>query len=68
MVLSWARYYQDILSSIGTVVHEKKLDIPRVVNEESLVAGGHHVARLLVVAVTDLYPNQSVLYRLCLNP
>jgi hypothetical protein len=29
-------------------VHKEKVDISGVVNEECLVAGGHHVASLLV--------------------
>jgi hypothetical protein len=34
-------------------VHEKELNVLGVVDEESLVAGGHHVAGLLVGTVTD---------------
>jgi hypothetical protein len=34
-------------------VHEEELDVLGVVDEESLVAGGHHVAGLLVGSVTD---------------
>jgi hypothetical protein len=34
-------------------VHEEELDVLGVVDEESLVAGGHHVAGLLVGTVTD---------------
>jgi hypothetical protein len=35
-------------------VHEQQLDVLGVVDEESLVAGGHHVLGLLVATVTDL--------------
>jgi hypothetical protein len=34
-------------------VHEEELNVLGVVDEESLVAGGHHVAGLLVGTVTD---------------
>ena len=44
----------NVLSSIGLVVHEEELDILDVADEESLVAGGHHVAGLLVGAIADL--------------
>jgi hypothetical protein len=44
----------DILSSEGAVVHQEELDVLGVVDEESLVAGGHHVTGLLVGSVTDL--------------
>jgi hypothetical protein len=37
-----------VLSSEGFVVHKEKVDIADVVDEESLVAGGHHVAGLSV--------------------
>ena len=53
----------DILGSVGAVVHQEELDILGVVDEESLVAGGHHVTGLLVGAVTDLISNASVLIR-----
>lgn len=43
----------NVLSSVGAVVHEEELNVLGVVNEESLVAGGHHVAGLLVGTVTD---------------
>jgi hypothetical protein len=46
----------DILSGVGAVVHQEELNVLGVVNEESLVAGGHHVAGLLVGAITDLGP------------
>ena len=44
----------DILSGVGTVVHEQKLNVPGVVDEEGLVARGHHVLGLLVGTVSDL--------------
>ena len=50
----------DVLSSVGAVVHEEELDVLNVVNEESLVAGGHHVLSLLVATVTDLFRYQLV--------
>lgn len=43
----------NVLSSVGAVVHEEELDVLGVVDEESLVAGGHHVAGLLVGTETD---------------
>jgi hypothetical protein len=41
------------LSGVGAVVHEQKLNVPGVVDEEGLVARGHHVLGLLVGAVSD---------------
>jgi hypothetical protein len=35
-------------------VHQEELNVLGVVDEESLVAGGHHVTGLLVGAVADL--------------
>lgn len=35
-------------------MHEEEVEVTDVVDEESLVAGGHHVAGLLVAAVADL--------------
>lgn len=35
-------------------MHQEELDVLGVVNKEGLVAGGHHVAGLLVAAVADL--------------
>ena len=43
-----------VLSGVGAVVHEEKVELADVVDEESLVAGRHHVAGLLVGTVTDL--------------
>jgi hypothetical protein len=39
---------------VRSVVHEKELQISQVIDDESLVAGGHHVAGLLVGAIADL--------------
>jgi hypothetical protein len=39
----------------GLVVHEEEVDVTGVVDEEGLVAGGHHVAGLLVGTVANLY-------------
>jgi hypothetical protein len=36
-------------------VHEKEINISGIVDEESFVAGGHHMASLLVGAETNLY-------------
>ena len=38
----------DVLCGEGLVMHKEEVDIAGVVDEESLVAGGHHVASLLV--------------------
>jgi len=43
-----------LLCGIGLVVHEEKINVAGVVDEECLVAGGHHVAGLLVGAKTNL--------------
>lgn len=45
---------KNALSSVSAVVHEEEINVLSVVNEESLVAGGHHVSGLLVATVTDL--------------
>lgn len=44
---------RNALSSVSPVVHEEEINVLGVVNEESLVAGGHHVAGLLVGTETD---------------
>lgn len=44
-----------LLGSVGLVVHEEEVHVADVVDEEGLVAGRHHVAGLLVAAVSDLY-------------
>ena len=38
----------NVLCGECLIVHEEEIDIASVVDEESLVAGGHHVASLLV--------------------
>lgn len=46
----------------GLVVHEEEVDITGVVDKEGLVAGGHHVAGLLVGTIANLYVSlESVL-------
>ena len=49
-------------------MHEEKVELGSVVDEESLVAGRHHVTGLLVGTVTDLdkETSVSVLLFLCL--
>lgn len=42
------------LGGVGAVVHHEELEVLDVVDQEGLVAGGHHVAGLLVGAVADL--------------
>lgn len=42
------------LCGVGLVVHEEKVKLAGVVDEECLVSRGHHVPRLPVVAVSDL--------------
>jgi len=59
LLVDWSKVYAQVtgvllLCGVGLVVHEEKFEIADVVDEESLVAGGHHVARLPVVAETDL--------------
>ena len=44
----------DILGSKSLIVHEKKVNIAWVLNEEGFVAGWHHVASLLVGAEPNL--------------
>jgi len=41
-------------------VHEEEINVAGVVNEESLVAGGHHVACLLVGSETNLTYHQRL--------
>ena len=48
------KWEKNILSSVGTVMHKKKLNVPGVVNEESLMTRRHHMSGLLVVPITDL--------------
>jgi hypothetical protein len=40
-------------------VHEEELDVVDVADEEGLVAGGHHVAGLLVGTIADLEGGKS---------
>ena len=40
-------------------MHEQELNVLGVADEESLVAGGHHEAGLLVGAEADLYERIS---------
>lgn len=42
------------LGGVCSVVHEEELDVLGVVDEEGLVARGHHVSCLLVGAEADL--------------
>jgi len=44
----------DVLCGKSSVVHEEKVYVARVVDEEGLMAGGHEMACLLVGAVTNL--------------
>ena len=53
--LVWSK--DNVLCGVGLVVHKKEVNITGVVNEESLVAGWHHVAGLLVGTETNLYRN-----------
>lgn len=59
----------NLLCGEGLVVHEEKLDVGCVVDEESLVSGWHHVAGLLVGTETNLYPHQpcSIETLLCIE-
>ena len=50
----FSRKRLSVLGGVGLVVHEKELNLGGVVDEESLVAGRHHVAGLLVGTVTNL--------------
>ena len=43
-----------LLCGVCLVVHEEKVEVAGVVDEECLVAGRHHVTSLLVVAIADL--------------
>lgn len=49
----------DILSGVGLVVHQQKLNIVGVADKEGLVAGGHHVTGLLVGTETNLQSGKS---------
>lgn len=52
--------WRNLLRSEGLVVHQEKVDITDVVDEESLVAGGHHVAGLLVGSKTNLIVSSAL--------
>lgn len=43
-----------LLGGVGLVVHEEEVEVTGVVDKERLVAGGHHVAGLLVATVANL--------------
>lgn len=49
------RLGEDVLGSVGGVVHEEEIDVADVVHEEGLVAGGGEVAGLPVATVTNLF-------------
>ena len=54
-----------LLCRISPVVHEKKIDIPGIVDEERFVAGWHHVAGFLVGTIANLSHNiRQSLYHL----
>lgn len=42
------------LGGVGPVVHQEEVDVVGVLDEESLVAGRHHVAGLLVGTIANL--------------
>lgn len=44
----------NVLGGVGPVVHQEELEVVDVVDDEGLVAGGHHVLGLLVGAIADL--------------
>lgn len=46
---------KNVLSGVGSVVHHQQLDVLDVVDQEGLVARGHHVAGFLVGAETNLW-------------
>jgi len=51
----------DLLRGVGLVVHEQEVELVEVVDEESLMSGRHHVPRLPVAAISDLYQFLSAL-------
>jgi hypothetical protein len=53
-VVQYTSKSRNVLSSICAVVHEEEVDFADIVDEESFVTGGHHVAGLLVGAITNL--------------
>lgn len=44
-----------VLGGVGLVMHQEKIDVLDVMDEEGLVARGHHVASLLVRSEADLW-------------
>lgn len=46
----------NVLCGEGAVVHEQKINILRVVDEEGLVARRHHMSSFLVAAIANLIP------------
>ncbi len=48
-----------VLGGEGSVVHEEEFNIADVADEEGLVAGGGHVAGLLVGAESNLSREES---------
>lgn len=56
------------LGSVGAVVHQQKVDVVDVADEEGLVAGGHHVLGLLVGAEADLGSRNTRLATVILGP
>jgi len=51
---AWDWKNVNVLGGECAVVHKEKVNVADVVDEEGLVAGGVHVAGLLVRAVSDL--------------
>ena len=42
------------LCGVGLVVHQEEIEVADIVDEECLMARGHHVSGLLVVAIANL--------------
>ena len=49
-----------LLGCVGLVVHKKEVEVSGIVDEERLVARGHHMAGFLVAAVSDLWSEERV--------
>lgn len=47
-------------------MHEEELDVTGVLDEEGLVAGGHHVSGLLVATISDLHRQNTLAFDLTL--
>lgn len=47
-------------------MHEEELDVTGVLDEEGLVAGGHHVLGLLVATISDLHRQNTLVLDLIL--